>query len=149
MAGRRIFTFGGIAAVGAGTYYLYSAGGDPKLAEKKFEHDAATAARKVKGDFPGRDKEAKKAGEEGYESVRATAQQYADQAKAEAKKAEQRFDAYSADAKKKFEEAKREAEREYQNAGKEVNAAANKFDKVVEEKAAKTQSWLGSWFGGK
>ena len=92
MAGRRIFTWGGLAAVGAGTYYLYSAGGDPKLAEKKFERmssfntlsrqglivadDAATAARRVKGDFPGRDKEAKKAGEEGYESVRATAQQY-------------------------------------------------------------------------
>lgn len=73
----------------------------------------------------------------------------ADQARAEAKKAEQKFDAYSADAKRKFEEAKREAEREYHSAGKEVNAAANKFDKVVEEKAAKTQSWLGSWFGGK
>lgn len=38
--------------------------------------DAATAARKLKGDFPGSDKEAKKAGEEGYEAVRATAQQY-------------------------------------------------------------------------
>ncbi|KAJ8112665.1 hypothetical protein OPT61_g5012 [Boeremia exigua] len=58
MAGRRFATFGGLAAVGAGTYYLYSAGGDPKLAEKKFEHDAATAARKVRGDFPGQDKEA-------------------------------------------------------------------------------------------
>ncbi|KAH7382361.1 hypothetical protein BKA66DRAFT_118655 [Pyrenochaeta sp. MPI-SDFR-AT-0127] len=149
MAGRRIFTYGGLAAVGAGTYYLYSAGGDPKLAEKKFEHDAATAARRLKGDLPGSDKEAKKAGEEGFEAVRATAQQYADQAKAEAKKAEQKFDAYSADAKKKFEEAKLQAEREYHAAGKEVNAAANKFDKVVTEKAAESKSWFGSWFGGK
>jgi hypothetical protein len=32
--------------------------------------------RRAKGDFPGQDKEAKKAGEEGYEAVRATAQQY-------------------------------------------------------------------------
>lgn len=37
MAGRRFATFGGLAAVGAGTYYLYSAGGNPKLAEKKME----------------------------------------------------------------------------------------------------------------
>lgn len=38
--------------------------------------DAATAARRLRGDYPGQDKEAKKAGEEGYEAVRATAQQY-------------------------------------------------------------------------
>ena len=38
--------------------------------------DAANAVRRVKGDFPGQDKEAKKAGEEGYEAVRSTAQQY-------------------------------------------------------------------------
>lgn len=89
---RRFATFGGVAAVGGITYYLYSAGGDPKLAEKKAERtlaflspsvarlistdDAATAVRKLKGDFVGQDKEAKKAGEEGYEQVRATAQQY-------------------------------------------------------------------------
>jgi hypothetical protein len=30
----------------------------------------------MRGDFPGQDKEAKKAGEEGYEAVRASAQQY-------------------------------------------------------------------------
>jgi len=73
----------------------------------------------------------------------------ADQAKSEAKKAEQKLDGYSADAKRKFEEAKREAEKEYHNAGKQINATANKFDAAVEDKAAKTQSWLGSWFGGK
>lgn len=37
MAGRRVFTFGGLAAAGGAAYYLYSAGGDPKLAEKKLE----------------------------------------------------------------------------------------------------------------
>jgi hypothetical protein len=37
MAGRQFATFGGLAAVGAGTYYLYNAGGDPKLAQKKAE----------------------------------------------------------------------------------------------------------------
>jgi len=37
MAGRRLATWGGVAAIGGGAYYLYSAGGDPKLAEKKLE----------------------------------------------------------------------------------------------------------------
>ena len=39
-----------------------------------FTDDAAEATRKVKGDYPGQDKEAKKAGEEAYEAVRARAQ---------------------------------------------------------------------------
>jgi hypothetical protein len=33
----RFLKFGGVAAVGGISYYLYSAGGDPKLAEKKAE----------------------------------------------------------------------------------------------------------------
>ncbi|CAE7014414.1 hypothetical protein P3342_003936 [Pyrenophora teres f. teres] len=146
---RRFATYGGLAAVGGATYYLYSAGGDPKLAEKQAEHDVATAARKLRGDYPGQDKELKKAGEEGYEAVRARAEQYADQARAEAKKAEQKFDAYSRDAKKQYEDAKLIAEKELHAAGKQVNAVANKFDAVVEDKAAKTSSWFGGWFGGK
>lgn len=108
----------------------------------------------------------KKAGEEGYEAVRARAEQYvrppwseiwvtpsdmlqADQARAEAKKAEQKLDAYSHNAKRQYEDAKLMAEKELHAAGKQVNAAANKFDAVVEDKAAKTSSWFGGWFGGK
>lgn len=37
MSGRKVLGWGGVAAVGAGTYYLYTAGGSPKLAEKQFE----------------------------------------------------------------------------------------------------------------
>ena len=37
MSGKRLLTFGGLAAVGGGAYYLYSAGGDPKLAQKQLE----------------------------------------------------------------------------------------------------------------
>jgi hypothetical protein len=39
---RRAATFGGIAALGGVSYYLYSAGGDPKLAEKKAERTYST-----------------------------------------------------------------------------------------------------------
>lgn len=37
MAGRRFGTLAAVAGLGGGAYYMYSAGGDPKLAEKKFE----------------------------------------------------------------------------------------------------------------
>ncbi|KAF2249215.1 hypothetical protein BU26DRAFT_551012 [Trematosphaeria pertusa] len=142
MSGKRLLTFGGLAAVGGGAYYLYSAGGDPKLAQKQLEHDAASASAKVRGEMPGREKEAKKAGEEGYETVRAKAQSMADEAKAEVNKAGKTLDAYRQDAGKKLEETR-------QTTGKDFNAAVDKFDKKVTEGARETKSWFGSWFGGK
>ena len=33
--------------------------------------------------------------------------------------------------------------------GKELNAAVDKFDKTVEEKAAQAKSGISGWFGGK
>ena len=36
----------GLAAAGGVGYYLYSAGGDPKLAEKKAERTVANSAKK-------------------------------------------------------------------------------------------------------
>ncbi|KAF1360805.1 hypothetical protein EJ07DRAFT_113645 [Lizonia empirigonia] len=149
MTGRRFATFGGLAAVGAGTYYLYSAGGDPKLAEKKLEHDAANITRRVRGDFPGQDKEAKKAGEEGYEAVRATAQDYANRASAEAKKAQAKYNSLSVEAKKKWDEAKARGEEYTRETSKDFNAAVDRFDREVTKDAAQAKSWLGSWFGGK
>ncbi|KAH8707594.1 hypothetical protein GQ44DRAFT_715657 [Phaeosphaeriaceae sp. PMI808] len=145
MSGRVLPTLGVVAAGGV-CYYLYSAGGDPKLAEKKAEHDAANALRQVKGNFPGQDKEAKKAAEEGYESIRSTAQQYANQAKTEAQKAEEKLDQYSVEARKKYEEAKRQAEAQFNSASKEVNAAVNKFDqKVLDDTKVKELAWLVVW----
>ncbi|KAF2686185.1 hypothetical protein K458DRAFT_416493 [Lentithecium fluviatile CBS 122367] len=135
---KRVLQLGGLAAVGGGAYYLYSAGGDPKLAQKKIEHDAATASAKVRSEIPGRGKEAQKAGEEGLESVRARAQSMADDAKAEAERAKAKLDNFKQGTEKKFEET-----------GKEFNAAVNKFDKEVTQKASESKSWLGSWFGGK
>jgi hypothetical protein len=39
MASRRALTFGGVAAAAGVGYYLYKAGGDPKVAEKQFERE--------------------------------------------------------------------------------------------------------------
>lgn len=38
---KRIVQLGGITVVGAGAYYLYNAGGDPKLAQKKIERTSS------------------------------------------------------------------------------------------------------------
>ena len=54
---------------------MFGARLDVMRADRRID-DAATATRRLRGDFPGQDKEAKKAGEEGYEAARATAQQY-------------------------------------------------------------------------
>lgn len=37
MSGRKLFLYGGSAVAAGGAYYLYSAGGDPKVAQKKIE----------------------------------------------------------------------------------------------------------------
>lgn len=77
---RRGVTILGLAAAGGVGYYLYTAGGDPKVAEKNFkgtnhEHipssqslislsaDAAKAEAKVKSEIPGTAKEYEKKGE--------------------------------------------------------------------------------------
>ncbi|KAF2634713.1 hypothetical protein P280DRAFT_554354 [Massarina eburnea CBS 473.64] len=143
MAGRFV-KIGGIAAAAGGAFYLYSAGGDPKLAQKKIEHDAASASAKVRGDLPGHEKEAKKAGEEGYEALRARAEDLANDAKAKAnqtgRQVDRKLDQYRNDASQKLEDVR-------QTTGKDLNAAVDKFDKSVTEGASKSKSWIGSWFG--
>lgn len=39
--GRNFMLYGGLAVAGAGGYYLYSAGGDPKVAQKKVERESS------------------------------------------------------------------------------------------------------------
>ncbi|KAF2657103.1 hypothetical protein K491DRAFT_714833 [Lophiostoma macrostomum CBS 122681] len=139
---RRLLTTVGVGAAGIGGYYLYSAGGNPKLAEKQLEHDAATAARKVKGDFPGQDKEAKKAGEEGLEAIKAKADQLGQEFKHQGDVADKRLSQATSDAQKRLAETRQEV-------GQKVDKAADQFDKKVHEGVSQSKSWLGSWFGGK
>jgi len=133
-------TLGGLALAGGGAYYLYSAGGSPKLAEKKFEHDAASVSARLKGEIPGSEKQYKKAGEEAMEQVKSTARGINRDIKAEADRADAKFEQYRQDASRKFEELRHET-------GKSVNDAANKFDKTVEENAQKGKSWFSGFLG--
>ncbi|RBQ71072.1 hypothetical protein VDGD_00013 [Verticillium dahliae] len=45
----------GLTAAGGIGYYLFAAGGSPKVAEKKAEADAHRAAASIKSHLPGRD----------------------------------------------------------------------------------------------
>lgn len=44
-------------------YYLYNAGGSPKVAEKQFEADLSKASAKIKSEVPGKTNQAQKEGE--------------------------------------------------------------------------------------
>lgn len=121
----------GLAAAGGVGYYLYTAGGSPKVAEKQFESDLSKASAKIKSEIPGRTKEVKKDSEKWASEAGAKLDSAADKARAELAKAEGKFEAYSKDAKaetlKKIDEA----------------------DRKVENGAAKAKSGISSWFGGK
>ncbi|KIV82326.1 hypothetical protein PV11_04445 [Exophiala sideris] len=125
----------GLALAGGVGYYLYNAGGDPKVAEKKMEADAHRLSAQIKNDLPGsmasKGKEAEKRGEALTASVG------------------REFDRTSAEAKAKLAEAEAKAKEVGQKASKEANAAIDKFDKTVEKEAAKAKSGISSWFGGK
>ncbi|EOD44408.1 calcofluor white hypersensitive protein [Neofusicoccum parvum] len=137
--GSRLGLYGGLAAAGGVGYYLYQAGGNPKLAEKELEHDASRLSSKIKGELPGKEKEvktsAKVLGEEAGDKVDGV---IAD-AKATASKIDAKLEAYRAQADKKIGDLSSQT-------AKDAHSAVDKFDKTVEEKAAQSKSWLSGWF---
>ncbi|TDZ26614.1 hypothetical protein C8034_v003286 [Colletotrichum sidae] len=123
--------FLGLSAAGGVGYYLYSAGGSPKAAEKKFESDVHKASAEVKSHLPGRTPDAQK----GFGDSGARVGAKVDSAVAEADKqlsvTKSNVEAYAKDAKA------------------EALKKVDQFDKKVEDGAAKAKSGISSWFGGK
>ncbi|KAL1899825.1 hypothetical protein Sste5346_002691 [Sporothrix stenoceras] len=117
----------GIAAAGGVGYYLYSAGGNPKVAEKKFESDLQSARDRATGNT---------------NQIRTDAQKYGAEAGAKidsaVNKAQSEYNKAAADVQQKAEETRTN-----------VNKSIDAFDKKVEDAAAKTKSGVSSWFGGK
>ncbi|KAH6609544.1 hypothetical protein Trco_002890 [Trichoderma cornu-damae] len=120
----------GLGAAGGIGYYLYSAGGNVKAADDKFESDVDRASAKIKGKLPGDSpnlqKELKGYGQEvGTKADKAWAE-----ADKEAGKLKSNAEAYAKDAKS------------------EALKAVDKFDQKVEDGAAKAKSGISGWFGG-
>ncbi|KAK2751725.1 hypothetical protein FQN55_009166 [Onygenales sp. PD_40] len=130
MSKSRMPMYLGLAVAGAGGYYLYSAGGDPKRATRKFENDASRAGSKIRG-------EAGKAVGTG-EKVGA----HIDEAAEKAKRADERAAEYAKEGVQKIEKVGHET-------AVDVNAKIDAFDKEVEQKAAEAKKGVSSWFGGK
>jgi len=128
-----------LGAAGGIGYYLYSAGGSPKVAEKQFESDMHRAAAKVKSELPhrGGDVEAqgKHYGKEAGARIDSGIAAMRDEASQAKSKAEAYAKGVQADVSKQVGKM----------AGK-VEGAAGK----VEDDAAKAKKGgASSWFGGK
>ncbi|CAK3739322.1 hypothetical protein DOTSEDRAFT_70624 [Lecanosticta acicola] len=137
----RAVTFGGAAVLAGVGYYFYQAGGDPKVAQKKAEADAAKASSEIKSHLPGQAKEVKKDAEAGISEAGAKVNQYIRDAKSEASKVDEKLEQYRKDAANQLDKTS-------QDARKNANAAIDSFDKNVTEGAAKAKSGISSWFGG-
>ncbi|KAI1762619.1 hypothetical protein GGR53DRAFT_500942 [Hypoxylon sp. FL1150] len=126
---RAPLVFGLAAASGIG-YYLYSAGGDAKVARKQAEADAHRASAQLKSELPGRGELARKDAEKYGAEAGAKVDSALGKTQAELQKVAQETEAYAKDAK----------------------AAAMKkvdeFDRKVENEASKAKSGVSSWFGG-
>ncbi|KAI1350342.1 hypothetical protein F5Y01DRAFT_286530 [Xylaria sp. FL0043] len=127
---RMPFILGGTAVAGLG-YYLYTAGGDGKVAQKQAEADAHKLSARFKSELPGRGKEAEKDAELLGRQAGAKVDHALSKTEAELAKAKAEAEAYSKSAKdatmKKVDE----------------------FDRKVETEASKAKSGISSWFGGK
>ncbi|KAI9642914.1 hypothetical protein NHQ30_008648 [Ciborinia camelliae] len=128
----------GLAAAGGVGYYLYSAGGSPKVAEKQFESDISSASAKVKSELPGRETQAQKEAEKWGSEAGAKLDSTADKARAELAKAEGKFDQY-----------KKDADQYRKEAAQTTMKKIDDVDRKVEAEAAKAKSGISSWFGGK
>ncbi|KAK2603691.1 hypothetical protein QQS21_004165 [Conoideocrella luteorostrata] len=120
----------GLGAAGGVGYYLYNAGGSPKAAENKFESDIHRASAKVKDALPG----SKPNAEKDLKSYGAEAGAKIDKAWAEADR--------------KAGSVKSQTEAYVKDAKSEAIKAVDKFDKSVENGAAKAKSGISGWFGG-
>ncbi|KAK4178313.1 hypothetical protein QBC36DRAFT_108063 [Triangularia setosa] len=132
---RAPLAIGAIAASGIG-YYLYSAGGNPRAAEKQFESDAHRAAAKIESKIPTNypthtthkaEREGTRVGHEVGTKI----------------------DSAVTTVNRDLNQAKHEAEAIAKQAKADTLKKIDEFDRTVEEKAAKSKSYLSSWFGSK
>ena len=148
-----------ISSGGVG-YYLYTAGGNPKVAEKQFESDLSKASAKIKSEVPGRAKEAQKEGEK-WASVAGSKVDSAVSVHMSLLPVLQLCPCHERPrvisvlpANQIFQVDKARAEATKMEAyGKDAKADAMKkidaADRKIETKAAEAKSGISSWFGGK
>ncbi|KAJ5835164.1 hypothetical protein N7447_001190 [Penicillium robsamsonii] len=133
MSKSRVPMFLGLAAAGAGGYYLYSAGGSPSAAKHQMKIDAEKAREKL----PGKDN-AEKYGKDFGKEAGANVDDAIAKARAEVQEGKDKLEELRGEAKSKF------------NASREkVNSSVDQIDRDVEQKAAEAKGAVSGWLGGK
>ncbi|EPE04967.1 calcofluor white hypersensitive protein [Ophiostoma piceae UAMH 11346] len=138
MSRSRAPLFLGLAVAGGAGYYLYSAGGSPKVAEKQFEHDLKSVRDRATSSSS---------------NVKTDAEKYGAQAGAKldsaVAQAQNEYNKATTQARDAAAEAVDKAETYGKDVRSQVNKSIDAFDKKVEDAASKTKSGVSSWFGGK
>ncbi|THV64132.1 hypothetical protein D6D19_10332 [Aureobasidium pullulans] len=154
MAARsRLPLIAGLGAATFGGYYMYRAGGNPKVAEKQIEHDAARLSSAARDELPGRAKELKTEAKVYGEQIGQKIDGAVKDARDKTREFDAKFETYRADAEKNINKYSKEANKEFNSAvdtfDKKVGDAAANAKASAEVNAEKAKSGLSSWFGGK
>ncbi|KAI4171898.1 MAG: hypothetical protein LQ343_003975 [Gyalolechia ehrenbergii] len=154
MATKRALQIGGVTVAVGASYYLYTAGGNPQVAEKQLEHDVSAAGARLKGqELSG--KEAQKKGEVFAKEAGATLDRTVDSVRGEVKQADQVITTKMHEAGSKLDQLKddgsKSLDKAYKDTSKELQQTTDNFDKKVTQKTAEAKSGISSWlgFGGK
>ncbi|KAJ5773563.1 hypothetical protein N7457_008459 [Penicillium paradoxum] len=137
---RRMPVYLGLAAAGAGGYYLYKAGGDPQAAKHQIKIDAEKAREKIPG-TESAEKFGKDLGKEAGANV--------DDAIARARAESKRIPELAQEGKDKFEELRDDAKSRFNAGVEKVNNGVDQVDRDIEQKAAEAKGAVSGWFAGK
>ncbi|KAL9107032.1 MAG: hypothetical protein Q9187_008481 [Circinaria calcarea] len=145
MAARsRLPLYLGLGAAGAGGYYLYTAGGSPRVASKEFQHDVAKV-------LPGSQKETQKQGEEWAAKAGVKLDSVVEEAKHNINEADAVISAKVSEAEAKAIQLKNESIAKLKEAKadtqKELHDTVATFDKTVERKTVEAKKGIASWLG--
>ncbi|KAE8146448.1 hypothetical protein BDV25DRAFT_162406 [Aspergillus avenaceus] len=129
--------YAALAAAGAGGYYLFRAGGDPKAAKGELKHDVDVARSKA----PSTD-QAEKSGERVGSEAGAHIDEAVNNARTQAQQASNSASGLAQESLDKFNDVK-------DDASAKIKANVDKFDKTVEQKTSEAKGTVSSWWGGK
>ncbi|OXV10626.1 hypothetical protein Egran_01612 [Elaphomyces granulatus] len=131
----RVPLYLGLAAAGAGGYYLYMAGGDPKLAKGQAKVDA----EKAKSRLPSGE-QAEQSGEKVGEQA-ADFEEVVQVAREKTKIDDDNIKQYAKEGIEKIDQVRHDTARS-------MGTTIDKLDRKVEEKASEAKKGISSWFGG-
>ncbi|KAL4906153.1 hypothetical protein BDW74DRAFT_151401 [Aspergillus multicolor] len=134
----------GLGALGAGSYYFYRAGGDPKVAKEEVKYDINKARAKAPGTETG-ERAGERAGLEANLNIDEAANQPVTKNTDLASQAHRKWDDLSQAGKDQAAQAQKKLD-DLSQAGKDQ---AHKLSHEAEQKAAEAKSTMSGWFGRK